>query len=188
MLIHSKRSHRSIAKIEGTLINTEHIIYSFSVSATIAWLSIYRRAAGPAPSSKKLSRITSRHTTVVKWGRRILRRNSGTCPSSGWLFLKHAVRFFSATQWRTFYRDCSARSAVRMVVMDAENLFSGNHDGKHDHRVQPCEQSFFIFFSSWCMCFDFKNNQIKKRDFPLFISMYGSQIMRASSPICSPSM
>ena len=94
MLIHSKRSHRSIAKIEGTLINTEHIIYSFSVSATIAWLSIYRRAAGPAPSSKKLSRITSRHTTVVKWGRRILRRYSGTCPSSGWLFLKHAVRFF----------------------------------------------------------------------------------------------
>ena len=111
MLIHSKRSHRSIAKIEGTLINTEHIIYSFSVSATIAWLSIYRRAAGPAPSSKKLSRITSRHTTVVKWGRRILRRNSGTCPSSGWLFLKHAVRFFSATQWRIFIE--IGRHAVR---------------------------------------------------------------------------
>jgi hypothetical protein len=27
--------------------------------------------------------------------------------------------------------------------MDAENLFSGNHDGKHDHRVQPSDQSFF---------------------------------------------
>ena len=99
MFIHSKRAHRSIAKIEGTLINTEHIIYSFSVSATIAGLSIYRRAAGPAPSSKKLSRITSRHTTVVKWGRRILRRYCGTCPSSGWLFIEHAVRFFSIEDW-----------------------------------------------------------------------------------------
>ena len=65
---------------------------------------------------------------------------------SGWLFIKHAVRFFSATQWWTFYRDCSARSAVRIVVMDAENLFSGSHAGKHDHRVQPLDQSFFLFF------------------------------------------
>ena len=48
VFIHSKRFNRSIAKIEGTLINTEHITYSFSVSATTAWLSNYRRAAGPA--------------------------------------------------------------------------------------------------------------------------------------------
>ena len=80
-----------------------------------------------------------------------MRRCCGTCPSSGWLFIEHTVRFFSATQWRTFYRDCSARSAVRIVVMDAENLFSGNHDGKHDHRVQPCEQSFFILFFLWIL-------------------------------------
>ena len=79
----------------------------------------------------------------------------GTCPSSGWLFLKHAVRFFSATQWRTFYRDCSARSAVRIVVMDAENLFSGSHAGKHVHRVQPLDQSFFILFFTWILEFDF---------------------------------
>ena len=154
MFIHSKRSHRSIAKYECMQLNTEHIIYSFSVSATIAWLSIYRHAAGPAPSSKKLSRITSRHTTVVKWGRRILRRYCGTCPSSGWLFLKHAVCFFSATQWRTFYRDWSSRSAVRIVGMDAENLFSGSHAGKHVHRVQPSGQSFFILFFSWIHEFD----------------------------------
>ena len=155
MFIHSKRSHRSIGKYECMQLNTEHIIYSFSVSATIAWLSIYRRAAGPAPSSKKLSRITSRHTTVVKWGRRILRRYCGTCPSSGWLFLKHAVRFFSATQWRTFYWDWSSRSAVRIVVMDAENLFSGSHAGKHVHRVHPLDQSFFILFFTWILEFDF---------------------------------
>ena len=110
--------------------------------------------AGPALSSKKLSRITSRHTTVVKWGRRILRRYCGTCPSSGWLFLKHAVCFFSATQWRTFYRDWSSRSAVRIVGMDAENLFSGSHAGKHVHRVQPSGQSFFILFFSWIHEFD----------------------------------
>ena len=73
----------------------------------------------------------------------ILRRYCGICPSSGWLFIEHTVRFFSATQWRTFYRDCSARSAVRIVVMDAENLFSGSHVGKHGHRVQPSDQSFF---------------------------------------------
>jgi len=38
--------------------------------------------------------------------------------------------------------------------MDAENLFSGNHDGKHDHRVQPCEQSFFILFFTWILEFE----------------------------------
>jgi len=125
---------------------------------------------------------------VVKWGRRILRRYCGTCPSSGWLFLKHAVRFFSATQWRTFYRDWSSRSAVRIVGMDAENLFSGSHAGKHVHRVQPSGQSFLFSFFHGSMSLIYKNNQIKKRNFLLFISMYGSQILRASSPICSPSM
>ena len=38
--------------------------------------------------------------------------------------------------------------------MDAENLFSGNHDGKHDHRVQPSGQSFFILFFTWSMSFE----------------------------------
>ena len=62
--------------------------------------------------------------------------------------------FFLRNAVEDFYRDCSARSAVRMVVMDAENLFSGNHDGKHDHRVQPSGQSFFILFFSWIHEFD----------------------------------
>jgi len=53
MLIHSKRSHRSIAKYECMQLNTEHIIYSFSVSATIAWLSIYRRCCGTGPKFKE---------------------------------------------------------------------------------------------------------------------------------------
>ena len=45
-----------------------------------------------------------------------------------------------------------------------------------------------LSFSHGALSLIINNNQIKKRDFPLFISMYGSQIMRASSPICSPSM
>ena len=39
--------------------------------------------------------------------------------------------------------------------MDAENLFSGSHAGKHVHRVQPLDQSFFILFFTWILEFDF---------------------------------
>ena len=45
-----------------------------------------------------------------------------------------------------------------------------------------------LSFSHEACALILKNNQIKKRDFLFFISMYGFQIMRASSPICSPSM
>ena len=169
-------------------LNTEHIIYSFSVSATIAWLSIYRRAAGPAPSSKKLSRITSRHTTVVKWGRRILRRCCGTCPSSGWLFLKHAVRFFSATQWRIFIE--IGRHAVRsgLSLWMRKTCFPATMTASMTTGCSPANNRFLFSFLHGSLSLNYKNNQIKKRDFLSYISMYGSQIMRASSPICSPSM
>ena len=227
-------------------LNTEHITYSFSVSATIAWLSILRRAAGPAPSSKKLSRITSRHTTVVKWGRRILRRAAGpapsskklsritlrhttvvkwgrrilrrycgTCPSSGWLFIKHAVRFlpmaknfslgnlnenkfssycshllsfFSATQWRIFIE--IGRHAVRSGLSSwmRKTCFPATMTASMTTGCNPANNRFLFSFPAGVCALILKNNQIKKRDYLSYISMYGFQIMRASSPICSPSM
>ena len=45
-----------------------------------------------------------------------------------------------------------------------------------------------LSFSHEACALIFRINQIKKRDFPLSISMDGFQIMRASSPIFSPSM
>ena len=65
------------------------------------------------------------------------------------LALRSLTQFFLRNAVEDFYRDCSARSAVRIVVMAAENLFSGNHAGKHGHRVQPSDQSFFILFFLW---------------------------------------
>ena len=54
--------------------------------------------------------------------------------------------FFLRNAVEDFYWDWSSRSAVRIVVMDAENLFSGSHAGKHVHRLHPLDQSFFILF------------------------------------------
>jgi len=62
--------------------------------------------------------------------------------------------FFLRNAVEDFYRDWSSRSAVRIAGMDAENLFSGSHAGKHGHRVQPSDQSFFILFFSWIHEFD----------------------------------
>ena len=150
--------------------------------------AIKHGAAGPAPSSKKLSRITSRHTTVVKWGRRILRRYCGTCPSSGWLFLKHAVRFFSATQWRIFIE--IGRHGVRsgLPVWMRKTCFQAAMPASMSIGCNPQANRFLFSFFHGSMSLIYKNNQIKKRNFLLFISMYGSQILRASSPFCSPSM
>ena len=39
--------------------------------------------------------------------------------------------------------------------MDAENLFSGSHSGKHGHRAQPTDLSFFILFFTWILEFDY---------------------------------
>ena len=52
----------------------------------------------------------------------------------------------------------------------------------------PANNRFLFSFFYGSLSLIYKNNQIKKRDFLLFICMNGFQIMRASSPICSPSM
>ena len=157
MFIHSKRSHRSIAKIEGTLINTEHITYSFSVSATTAWLSNYRRAAGPALHPDGFFSSTQCVFSPQR---------------SGGLFIeivRHAVRS-GLSSWM--------RKTCFQATMTASMTTGCN----------PANNRFLFSFPAGVCALIFKNNQIKKRDFLSYISMYGSQIMRASSPICSPSM
>ena len=46
----------------------------------------------------------------------------------------------------TFCSVLSARSAVWVVVMVAENLFSGKHGCNPYHWAQPMTKRFFIFF------------------------------------------
>ena len=78
------------------------------------------------------------------------------------IFIEHAVRFFSSTQWWLFIE--IGRHAVRSGLRHGvENLFSGNHGGSHDQMVKPGGQSLFIFLFAYPLTF--KNNQIKKRDF-----------------------
>ena len=107
--------------------------------------------------------------------------------SSEWLFIKHAVRFFSIEDWLFIE---IVRHAVRSGLSSwmRKTCFQAAMPASMTTGCNPANNRFLFSFFHGSLRLIYKNNQIKKRDFLSYISMYGSQIMRASSPICSPSM
>ena len=121
---------------------------------------------------------------------RMANLKSNVSPPFGWLFIEcsKAECFFSATQWRIFIE--IGRHGVRsgLPVWMRKTCFQAAMPASMSIGCNPQANRFLFSFFHGSMSLIYKNNQIKKRNFLLFISMYGSQILRASSPICSPSM
>ena len=61
---------------------------------------------------------------------------------------------------------------IHLIQRLSGKLVSGSHDGKHDHRVQPADQSFFLSISL------FRGLQV------IFLSLLSTSIQTESSQSC----
>ena len=87
---------------------------------------------------------------------------------SGWLFIKHEVRFFSATQWRIFIE--IGRHGVRsgLPVWMRKTCFQAAIPASMAIGRNPQIYRFLFSFSHGSLSLIIKNNQ-KKRDFLLLV-------------------
>ncbi len=75
--------------------------------------------------------------------------------TSGWLFPKHAVRFFSATQWRIFIE--IGQHVVRSGLSSwmRKTCFQAAMSASMAIGCNPQTNRFFILFFTWSLEFDY---------------------------------